>query len=189
MPPMRCARSRAWSNPPAHPRARLVPLDQHAGQRERPLREWVKRADADAGLGSSDVLMTEERAELARLRRENKQLRMERAGSMTMREECSMSPSPTRPPTMASPPTTRTRTPSPTPSSADTKANGRPGFPGAAAQRVSSGAQGFGVKRTAVVPGVTLAVLIENATPAVPAAFSVAMVAPTPLELVPEPAQ
>jgi len=70
MPPMRCARSRAWSNPPAHPRARLVPLDQHAGQRERPLREWVKRADADAGLGSSDVLMTEERAELARLRRD-----------------------------------------------------------------------------------------------------------------------
>ena len=97
---------------------------------ETTLREWAKRADADAGLGSSDVLMTEERAELARLRRENKQLRMERAGSMTMREECSMSPSPTRPPTMASPPTTRTRTPSPTPSSADTKANGRPGCPG-----------------------------------------------------------
>jgi len=37
---------------------------------ETTLREWAKRADADAGLGSSDVLMTEERAELARLRRD-----------------------------------------------------------------------------------------------------------------------
>ncbi len=42
------------------------------------LREWVKRADADAGIRSPDVLATEERDELARLRRENKQLRLER---------------------------------------------------------------------------------------------------------------
>jgi transposase-like protein len=45
---------------------------------ESALREWVKRADADAGVGSPDVLTTEERQELARLRRENKTLRMER---------------------------------------------------------------------------------------------------------------
>ena len=45
---------------------------------ETALREWVKRADADAGVGSPDVLTTEERQELARLRREVKTLRMER---------------------------------------------------------------------------------------------------------------
>ena len=43
---------------------------------ETSLREWVKRADA--GTGSPELLTTEERLELARLRRENKQLRMER---------------------------------------------------------------------------------------------------------------
>ena len=42
------------------------------------LREWIRRADADAGVESPDVLTTEERQELARLRRENKTLRMER---------------------------------------------------------------------------------------------------------------
>lgn len=41
------------------------------------LREWVRRADADAG-ERRDVLTTEERHELARLRKENKQLRQER---------------------------------------------------------------------------------------------------------------
>ena len=45
---------------------------------ETALRDWVKRSDADAGAGSPEVLATEERQELARLRRENKQLRMER---------------------------------------------------------------------------------------------------------------
>jgi len=45
---------------------------------ETALREWVKRADADAGIGSPDVLTTEERQELSRLRRENKTLRQER---------------------------------------------------------------------------------------------------------------
>ena len=44
---------------------------------ETALREWVRRAEADAG-ERQDVLTTEERQELARLRRENKQLRMER---------------------------------------------------------------------------------------------------------------
>ena len=45
---------------------------------ETALREWVKRADADVGIGSPGVLTTEERQELSRLRRENKTLRMER---------------------------------------------------------------------------------------------------------------
>jgi transposase len=44
---------------------------------ETALREWVRRAEADAGQ-RQDVLTTEERQELARLRRENKQLRQER---------------------------------------------------------------------------------------------------------------
>ena len=38
---------------------------------------WVKRADVDAGI-RSDGLTTEERTELRRLKREVKQLRMER---------------------------------------------------------------------------------------------------------------
>lgn len=45
---------------------------------ETSLREWVKRAEVDAGRGAPDVLTTSEREELARLRRENKTLRMER---------------------------------------------------------------------------------------------------------------
>ena len=45
---------------------------------ETSLREWVKRAEIDAGRGAPGELTTEERAELAQLRRENKRLRMER---------------------------------------------------------------------------------------------------------------
>lgn len=45
---------------------------------ETALREWVKRADIDAGEGPPGALTTDERAELARLRRENKRLTMER---------------------------------------------------------------------------------------------------------------
>jgi transposase len=41
------------------------------------IRNWVKQADIDAG-NRSDGLTTEERAELRRLKREVKQLRMER---------------------------------------------------------------------------------------------------------------
>src|SRR6478735_1525423 len=45
---------------------------------ENSLREWVKRADIDAGQGAPDALTTAEREELARLKREVKRLTMER---------------------------------------------------------------------------------------------------------------
>lgn len=45
---------------------------------ETSLREWVKRSEVDAGRGAPEDLTTTEREELARLRRENKTLRMER---------------------------------------------------------------------------------------------------------------
>jgi transposase-like protein len=45
---------------------------------ETALRDWVKRADVDAGKGPPDALTTSERDELQRLRRENKRLQMER---------------------------------------------------------------------------------------------------------------
>lgn len=45
---------------------------------ETALREWVKRADIDTGKGPPDALTTPEREELARLRRENRRLTMER---------------------------------------------------------------------------------------------------------------
>jgi transposase-like protein len=45
---------------------------------ETALRDWVKRADVDAGEGPADALTSDERAELTRLRRENKRLQMER---------------------------------------------------------------------------------------------------------------
>jgi len=45
---------------------------------ETALREWVRRAEADAGKGVPDTLTTAEREELTRLRRENKRLQMER---------------------------------------------------------------------------------------------------------------
>jgi transposase len=45
---------------------------------ETALREWVRRADIDAEKGPPGALTTEEREELARLRRENKRLTMER---------------------------------------------------------------------------------------------------------------
>lgn len=45
---------------------------------ETAVREWVKRAEVDAGRGAPGELTTAEREELAKLRRENKQLRMER---------------------------------------------------------------------------------------------------------------
>lgn len=44
---------------------------------EQTLRTWVKQADVDAGR-RTDGLTTEERAELRRLRRENRTLKLER---------------------------------------------------------------------------------------------------------------
>lgn len=48
------------------------------GLTETSLRLWVKQADINAGRGHFGALTTEERAELVRLRRENKVLQMER---------------------------------------------------------------------------------------------------------------
>ncbi len=45
---------------------------------ETALREWVKRADIDAGKGPPDALTTAEREEMVRLRRELKRVTMER---------------------------------------------------------------------------------------------------------------
>lgn len=45
---------------------------------ETALREWVKRAEVDAGDGPANALTTAEREELARLRKQVKRLEMER---------------------------------------------------------------------------------------------------------------
>ena len=45
---------------------------------ETVLRDWIKRADVDAGHGPKEALTTVEREELTLLRRENKRLKMER---------------------------------------------------------------------------------------------------------------
>ena len=45
---------------------------------ETALRSWVRQAGIDAGRGAPGALTTEEREELARLRRETRTLRMER---------------------------------------------------------------------------------------------------------------
>lgn len=45
---------------------------------ETAVREWVRRAEIDAGNGPPGALTTEEREGLRRLRRENKQLLVER---------------------------------------------------------------------------------------------------------------
>jgi transposase-like protein len=45
---------------------------------ETALREWVRRAEIDAGKGPPGALTSAEREELVRLRRENKRLEMER---------------------------------------------------------------------------------------------------------------
>ena len=42
------------------------------------LRNWVKQADVDEGKGPTGALTTAEREELTRLRKENRQLMMER---------------------------------------------------------------------------------------------------------------
>ena len=48
------------------------------GLTESAVRKWVALSDADGGRGDGKVLTTAEREELTQLRRENRQLRMER---------------------------------------------------------------------------------------------------------------
>jgi len=45
---------------------------------ETSLREWIRRADIDAGRGPEGALTTAEREELRQLRKENRVLQMER---------------------------------------------------------------------------------------------------------------
>lgn len=45
---------------------------------ENSLRNWVRQADIDEGKGPAGALTTEEKAEIRRLRKENRILRMER---------------------------------------------------------------------------------------------------------------
>jgi transposase len=48
------------------------------GLTESAVRNWVIRSDADAGRGDAKVLTTAEREELSLLRRDNRNLRMQR---------------------------------------------------------------------------------------------------------------
>jgi len=48
------------------------------GVSESALRTWVRQTDIDEGKGPEGALTTEEKAELGRLRRENRQLKLER---------------------------------------------------------------------------------------------------------------
>jgi len=48
------------------------------GINEQTLRNWVKRAEIDAGHGAPGELTSDERAELVRLRRENRVLQQEK---------------------------------------------------------------------------------------------------------------
>ncbi len=56
----------------------LPQIARDLGINEQTLRNWVKRAEIDAGRGSPDDLTTDERSELVRLRRENRVLQQER---------------------------------------------------------------------------------------------------------------
>ena len=55
----------------------VAELSKRFGPTNWAIRRWIKQADRDEGRGDGG-LTTAEREELARLRRENKQLRMER---------------------------------------------------------------------------------------------------------------
>ena len=58
---------------------RSIPQIAHdLGINEQTLRSWVKRAEIDAGRGAAHELTSDERAELVRLRRENRILQQER---------------------------------------------------------------------------------------------------------------
>ena len=53
-------------------------VSRDLGLTESAVRQWVKQAKTDDHVGGDGPLTTAERGELARLRRENKQLQMER---------------------------------------------------------------------------------------------------------------
>jgi len=58
---------------------RSIPqIARDLGINDQTLRNWVKRAEIDAGRGTPGELTTDERAELTRLRRENRLLQQER---------------------------------------------------------------------------------------------------------------
>lgn len=58
---------------------RSIPqIARDLGINEQTLRTWVKRAEIDAGRGQPGELTTDERAELTRLRRENRLLQQEK---------------------------------------------------------------------------------------------------------------
>ncbi len=58
---------------------RSIPqIARDLGINEQTLRNWVTRAKIDAGRGAPGELSTDERAELVRLRRENRVLQQER---------------------------------------------------------------------------------------------------------------
>ena len=56
----------------------VAELARDLGLTESGVRNWVARAKVDGGQGPAGILTTTERQELARLRRENHQLQMER---------------------------------------------------------------------------------------------------------------
>ena len=53
-------------------------ISRDLGLTESVVRKWVSQSEVDAGRGDGKHLTTAEREELAQLRRENRQLRMER---------------------------------------------------------------------------------------------------------------
>lgn len=58
---------------------RSIPqIARDLGINEQTLRNWVKRTEIDAGRGAPDELTSDERAELVRLRRENRILQQEK---------------------------------------------------------------------------------------------------------------
>lgn len=56
----------------------LPQIARDLGINDQTLRTWVKRAEIDTGRDASDDLTTDERAELVRLRRENRVLQQEK---------------------------------------------------------------------------------------------------------------
>ena len=60
------------------PSQSIAQVAKDLGVADGVLRNWIKQADADSGAGKSNILTTVEKEELSALRKEVKQLRMER---------------------------------------------------------------------------------------------------------------